>query len=159
MANYFDLTITQLVEEGIAVDEQILNTQPLGWKKIPFVDWGLIGKTPMDLLLRRSKQTVVTDIQNPHPIFATRMMDDSMEPKFSEKTLLIFKSQNTMQDKEFALIFSPEQELMLRQIFIKKTGIYQKSLNPKCKSYELTRINPVSICIGLLLQSRTDHVN
>lgn len=158
LADYFTISISQLLGDGVPIEEPKLNIQHMGWIELPLIEWNIIGTSSFDKLMSDSKEKVVIDMNNTGSMFATRMVDNSMEPKFSQKTLLIFDSKKMVNDKDFVLIYTAaEHELVLRQIFVKKTGVFQKCFNPKYKDYKLTPILPESKYWGVLIQSRTEH--
>ena len=86
------------------------------------------------------------------------MVDNSMEPKFSEGTILIFDPNKKPTNGDFVLLKSPTDSLEVRQIIIKNKKTYKKCLNPSHTDYAASEIGEIISYIGLLIQSRTDHV-
>ena len=158
LAEYFSISLSQLLGEQELSRELKLNIQHMGWGNLPLLNWHNIGPTSVEKLIEGCTKKIVVDIHNTGNIFVTKMVDNSMEPKFTHKTLLIFDSKKPIHDKDFLLIFSnTTNELALRQIFIKKTGCYQKCFNPDYSDFKPGKISSESIYIGVLIQSRTEH--
>lgn len=158
LADYFSISISQLLGDIESIGDIKLSIHHSGWIELPLIKWSIIGTKPIIQLISDANKKIVIDIHNQGTLFATKMVDDSMEPKFSQDTLLIFDSQKQVSDKDFALIYSAQdQEHVLRQIFIKKADAYQKCFNPQHAHYKLTPLQPGSEYLGVLIQSRTEH--
>lgn len=158
LANYFMVSISQLIGDDIQASETKLNTQHSGWQEIPLIDWKSLGKSPLDELLSNSKDKLSIDITPADKVFAVRMVCNSMEPKFTEGTLLIFDPYKKPSSGDFVLLHLSDNEVIVRQIFIKKGKIYKKCLNPRCKDYKLTLLSQDCSYLGSLIQSRTDYI-
>src|SRR3990167_4433236 len=105
LANYFMVSISQLIGDGdIQLSEAKLNTKHFGWQEIPLLDWNELSKLPLDKLLLNSKDKLSIDISHSGMVFATRMVGNSMEPKFTEGTLLIFDSHKKPSNGDFVLL-------------------------------------------------------
>lgn len=158
LAKYFSISISQLIGDELSSQSIKLSTNHSGWRDAPLIEWDKLGKTKLQDLIFQSKNKIAVDLDVSSSVFATVMGDNSMEPKFSIDTILIFDSKKTIFDKDFALIYTPEHHVELRQIFIKKGKVYKKCLNPKCAGYKATLIDPKSIYLGVLIQSRTNYL-
>lgn len=158
LANYFMVSISQLIGDDIFDVKPKLNTNHLGWQEIPMIDWCLLKKKPLNVLLSQSNEKLLVDINPSRNIFALRMHDDSMEPKFSNGAILIFDSNKKPSNGDFYLLELPNHEIEFRQLFIKNNKLYKKCLNPLHQDYKATPIEDEIKSIGLLIQSRTDHI-
>lgn len=157
LANYFMVSISQLIGEELAATETRLNTNHLGWQEIPFIEWNDLEIHPMNQLLLLQNRTLLIDIEPSRYIFAVRIQDGSMEPKFSEGTLLIFDIEKKPTNGDFILLGLPNDEVVVRQFFTKNSMCYMKCLNPQYADYSLTIIEERSNYISTLIQSRTDY--
>lgn len=160
LAGYFSISISQLIgDETFLPHVTKLSVKHSGWSEAPLIEWKKLGKDSLEALIAESKTKITTDVSSSEYIFATKICDTSMEPKFSEKSILIFDSSKPITDKDFVIIYlHSEQELVLRQVYIKDNKIYKKCFNPRFKDYKLTLVVPGSIYIGVLIQSRTDYL-
>lgn len=158
LASYFMVSISQLIGDEISNQDTMLNTNHLGWDKIPLIDWELLTKFSTSELIMRSQEKVLVDVQLSTNIFAIKMFDNTMEPKFSKGTLLIFNPSKKPANGDFALLGLQNNEVAVRQVFMKNNKPYRKCLNPNSKDYKITPLNEEAVYLGLLIQSRTDHI-
>ncbi len=158
LANYFMVSISQLIgDENFDVKPK-LNTVHLGWQEIPIIDWDFLSKKSLNELLSQSNEKILVDIGFSKNIFALRMNDDSMEPKLSNGAILVFDPNKKPSNGDFSLLELPNNEIEVRQILIKGKKIYKKCLSPSHKDYKSTQISEDTKYLGLLIQSRTDHI-
>ena len=158
LANYFMVSISQLIGDDIFDAKPKLNTSHLGWQEIPIIDWDLLIKKSLNELVSQSNEKLLVDINPSKNIFALRMHDDSMEPKFSNGAILIFDPNKKPSNGDFSLLELPNHEIEVRQLFIKNNNLYKKCLNPLHQGYKSTPIGDDVKHLGLLIQSRTDHI-
>lgn len=156
LCNYFMVTLSQMIGDEIQSSNTKLNTIHLGWQEIPVLKWDLLAKVSLNQLLSQNNEKILVDIKLANCIFALRMLGNSMEPKFSEGTILVFDHGNTPKNGDFALLCLSDREIEVRQIFIKNSMVYKKSLNPTSNDYNLTPIKENTRYLGLLIQSKTD---
>ena len=157
LANYFMVSISELIDDELGNSETKLNPNHVGWQEAPLLDWESLGKSPLPQLLLQKNTRLLVDVGSKSDVFAVKMRDSSMEPKFSAGTLLIFESFKKPTNGDFILLGLPGQNIMMRQIFIKNDHIYKKCLNPKHEDYKITLITNDHTFIGSLIQSRTDY--
>ena len=157
LANYFMVSISQLIGDDLSETETKLNPSHLGWQEIPLIDWIALSTLPLNELLLQSNRLLI-DIEPSNDMFAVKAHDNSMDPKFSEGTLLIFKYDQKPAHGDFILLRLPSDEILVRQYYTKNNTAYRKCLNPKYKDYKLTIIDQGSSYLGTLVQSRTDYV-
>lgn len=158
LSNFFMVSISQLIGDDIFEVKTKINTSHLGWEEIPLLEWDSIIKEPLTHLILHSNTQILIDVKPSNNIFALRMVGNSMEPKFSEGTILIFDPNKKPTNGDFALLKSPSDGLEVRQILIKNKKIYKKCLNPIHANYAALEIMDMVNYIGLLIQSRTDHI-
>ncbi|HHF7349426.1 TPA: helix-turn-helix domain-containing protein [Legionella feeleii] len=157
LASYFMVSISQLIGEE-EFNQSMLSTAHHGWREIPVINYELLAKAPAYELMMLSGEKLLVDVKASNKVFAIKMYDESMEPKFSKGTLLIFDSSKKPANGDFALFMLPNDKIVFRQVFIKNNKFYQKSLNPNSENYKLTSLNDELKCCGLLIQSRTDYI-
>lgn len=158
LAHYFMISISQLIgEESYRVDNKI-NTNHLGWQDVPLIDFHALTISSLEELLLLKNKRIMVDIEPTLSMYATRLIGDSMEPKFSEGTLLIFDLKKNPTNGDFILMQLLSNEILVRQFFTKENITYLKCLNPKYEDYKLRTITEEYKCLGTLIQSRTDFV-
>jgi transcriptional regulator with XRE-family HTH domain len=158
IAHYFTISISQLIGEELTAVDTTLNTQHMGWKEIPFIDLKQLATLPLTELWVLKHNSIMIDINPTKHTFATRMMDDSMEPKFSTGTLLIFDWERAPITGDFVLIKTPSHDMLVRQYFTKNDRQHVKCLNTKHSDHDLKSIDEASNFLGVLIQSRTDFI-
>ena len=158
LANYFMVSISQLIGDEIFDVKPKLNISHLGWKEIPMLDWDLLIEKALNELLSQSNEKLLVDINPSENIFALKMHDDSMDPKFSNGSILIFDHNKKPSNGDFVLIELPNHQIEFRQLIIKSNKHYKKCLNPAHQDYKATPIGKSVTYLGLLIQSRTDHI-
>lgn len=157
LANYFMVSISQLIGDEIVENATRLNTNHLGWQEIPKIDINLLDKKSLKELITESEEKILVDINPFNNVFALSMNDNSMEPKFPNGTILIFDPNKKPENGNFVLFKTPENTIEIRQIIIKNNKIYKKSLNPTHKNYQPSLLTENVIFLGLLIQSRTNY--
>lgn len=157
LANYFMVSISELLGEVLRPSSAQLNTNHLGWQSVPLIEWEELVKAPITDLILRSSKSLLIDIKPSDGIFAVKLKGDSMEPKFSEGTLLFFDLEKKPSNGDFVLLCLNNKESMVRQFFKKHDIAYKKCLNPNYPDYTLTLINDNTHYLGTLIQSRMDY--
>jgi len=157
LANYFMITISELIGD-IQSSEIKLNTQHQGWQEVPLIDWSKLGQFSLHDLIAEKEHSVMLDVNSSNKVFALKMQGGSMEPKFTEGTLLIFDTSIKPRNADFGLFQLSNQEVVMRQIFIKNDKIYVKCLNPEYKDYKLSLLRDGFQFLGSLIQSRTNYI-
>jgi len=157
IAQYFKVTISQLIGEIINTDEVRLNTEHQGWSEISLITWKDIislGITSAN----KKYPTVLTDAVVTKEAFAVKMPDNSMELKFDKGTVLIFESKKLPKNHDFALFnTSLNSAVIFRQILLKHDAVYAKCLNPKLDCFKAQKIEGDINYFGVLIQSKIDH--
>lgn len=157
IANYFMISISQLIGDEFFDKEVSLNILHRGWREIPLIDFNNILGSALNELILESNSKVIADIDYSENIFALKMNDDSMEPKFSKGSILIFDSKREVLTGDYGLLII-DKKILIRQVFLKNEKFYVKSLNPNCDNYKITMIDVPYKCLGVLLQSITHHI-
>ena len=158
LANYFMVSISQLIGDEEIGFKTRMNSNHLGWQEIPFIDLDAFINRPLKDLLSETQEKILADVSSSSNVFAMRMRGDSMEPKFSDGTILIFDINKKPSNGDFILFERPNFVIEMRQLFIKKDSLYKKCLNPTYKDYTVSLISADYNQVGVLIQSRTDHI-
>lgn len=160
ISNYFSISIDQLIGEAtipcMALHKH--SRQHFGWNAVPFLQWTQI----LDFI--ESKQSadweglphIAADVPASQiKLFALKMPDTSMEPKFSPNTILIFEHGGHAEDGKFVLIKHHNKNIpVLREIFLNGETVYASCINPKFEGYK--ELDQQDIIVATLVQSRYD---
>ena len=92
LANYFMISISQLIGDELIDDRKNAQLYHLVGHEIPIIDYKLLEiKSINELLTQKNEKILVDSSLSGATIFAVRMHGDSMDPKFPEGTILIFE--------------------------------------------------------------------
>lgn len=160
ISNYFSISIDQLIGEA-AIPCMALHKhsrQHFGWNAVPFLQWAQI----LDFIENKQSADwaglphIAVDISASQiKLFALRMPDTSMEPKFSPNTILIFEHGGYAEDGRFVLINHHNKNIpVLREIFLNGETVYASCINPKFEGYK--ELGKKDIIVATLVQSRYD---
>ncbi|GEM_PF-1913024 len=159
LANYFGVSISQLIGDEGQEDKTKLDVQLMSWQQIPIINLKSLEEQPLNDLLLQDNEKLLVDIKPFRTqIFATKMVGDSMDPKFPDGTILIFDINKKPSTGDFALLKSSNNKVEFRQIFIKNNNVHKKCMNPTHEDYNATLVINDFECLGLLIQSRTNYV-
>ena len=159
LANYFGVSISQLIGDEISEDKKKLDIQFMGLKEIPIINLNSLEEQPLQELLLQSNEKLLIELK---PfitnVFATKMVGDSMDPKFPDGTILIFDINKEPSTGDFVLLKSSINKVEFRQIFIKNNKVLKKCMNPAHEDYNATLIINNFDYLGLLVQSITNYI-
>ncbi|WP_058534253.1 XRE family transcriptional regulator [Legionella saoudiensis] len=154
IANYFKISLHDLISSAdLDTDNPpSFNKQ----KKIPYVEFRDIEIYGISQALIQSKKFISAELDHDKNYFATSMNDDSMEPKFSKDTILIFEKDKEPFNGDFCLLKDDGNHYVFRQIMINSANKkFIKCLNPTSDSYTVIPL-PINIYVlATLLESRT----
>lgn len=154
IANYFNVPLQELISN---VDFDIGNTSMANAPiKIPYVEFKDIEEYDINHAISHSQKFITADLDQNKDYFATTMNDDSMEPKFSKGTILVFEKEKVPFNGDFCLLKDDENHYVFRQIMINSTNKkFIKCLNPTSEAFTIIPL-PINIYVlATLLESRT----
>jgi len=157
IANYFkiplqDLISTNGVEEGHGIIEHS--------SQIPYLDFQELEELGVDKALTLANRFITVDADRDKNYFATSMYDDSMEPKFSFGSILIFEKDKKAHNGDFCLLAGEDNKYIFRQIMINPMEKkFIKSLNPTYNEFNLMPLSINIYVLATLIQSRTSFSN
>lgn len=155
LAKYFTISISQLIGDELL---STINIDEPEIKKVSLLDWAILEKYSLNKILEGSNTKISVDFETTKNMFALKIIDDSMEPKFSQNTLLIFDSEKTPLNGDFVLIKLANNKIIFRQLLLKKHSSYIKSLNPNDEDFTLRFFEKDWKYLGTLIQSRIDYL-
>lgn len=154
LANYFMVSISELIGEG-----SISSLKGQGdIIEVPLIEFEKLATISLPELMSNCTTHLLIEADKKSRMFATKQVDNLMEPKFSEGSLLIFDIDKESVSGDFILLKLPDAKVIFRQLIIKSANRYKKALNPKAEEYNLTKVEN-SKQLGVLIQSRTTYLN
>ena len=157
IANYFMVSISQLIGDDIYVNTSNVNIHHLGWREIPMLEWDLLARKSLDKIIMLDHLKIPADIDPCINAFAVKMSDHSMGPQFTKGTILIFDPNKKPSNGDFVLLETAAQDMAFRQLFLNKDNCFIKCMNPDHSDYKMSWVGESVGCRGVLIQSRTDH--
>lgn len=156
IANYFSISISQLIGD-VPLPEHRLpgthNPRLSTWSQVPLLTWEQAAEWPQQKNIQHP-QMIATELAVGLNAFALTVKDTTMSPRFNEGMLLIVDPDQTVEDRDFAILLLDHQtHVVFKQILKDGADIYLKPLNPDFKT---TLLSPTSRIIGPVIQARTD---
>ncbi len=152
IANYFKIPLQELIYSSDLKESPSTNNEI----KIPYVDFNIIEEHGIFHAISHTQEFITANLDKTKTYFATRMHDESMEPKFSKDTILIFEQEREPLNGDFCLLKDEKDQYIFRQIMINSTSKkFIKCLNPTYDAYTVMPL-PINIFVlATLLESRT----
>jgi len=157
IAAYFLVSVSQLIGDEDILLESRVSSEHKGWNSVPLLDVKKINADTIKSLIAKPIATIKTDIAISSNGFAITMNDDSMEPKFPKKTILVFDPEIDMGNGKFCLLYIHGKYVIFRQVFIRNSGISIKSLNPKYADFKSSQLQSNDKFLGVLVQAKINY--
>ena len=153
IADYFSITISQLLgEEELPAKLMLAKSSNKKMQKIPLLEFKDLPFDPNHVI----KKNILLDLPSSKTIFALLNSDDSMEPKFSIHSTLIFDTSLSPKHGNYVLVFNKKKKAaFFRQLWIQQSIAYTKCLHLKYDDANLTKLDEQSNVIAVLIQSQT----
>ncbi len=153
IADYFSITISQLLgEEELPAKLTLAKSSNKKMQKVPLLEFKDLPFDPTHC----AKKTILLDTAPSKTIFALLNSDDSMEPKFSMHSTLVFDTSPPPKHGDYVLVFNKKKKTILfRQLWIQQSIAYIKCLHLKYDDAHLTKLDEQSNVIAVLIQSQT----
>lgn len=164
IAAFFGVTPTQLMGTE-PLSENAAGYHPYfeAWHKVPLlhlnetVDWPNNSETIQNT---EEARHVMTDIDINDRAFAVIVKDETLEPRFSEGTVLIFDPTKTPKNKDFVVLLLGDKSLpQFRQVMIDGPDQYVKIINPEFSDGSLSLLvkNKFTF-LGVLIQAKSNYL-
>jgi transcriptional regulator with XRE-family HTH domain len=154
IADYFNIPLHELISNANldVTNTQIMNSQ----HKVPFVEFKDIEEHGINDAISHTNKYITADLDQNKSYFATTMNDNSMEPKFSQRTILVFEKGKEPFNGDFCLLKDERDHYVFRQIMINSTSKkFIKCLNPTNDAYAVIPLSINIYVLATLLESRT----
>lgn len=164
IAEFFGIKATQLMGiEPIINETNGYRPDLFAWENIPIITLQQLVLWPKNIEEIRastSTQFVKTDLEVNENVFALNAMDESLEPKFSSGTTLIFDPTKHYKNKDFVILLLKAKELpQIRQIFIDGPDVYIKTINPEFSGNYPVKLEKNSFSVlGVLIQAKFNYL-
>ena len=164
IADFFNVTPNQLLGRD-PLPNNINNCSPnfSAWENIPIITLKQAIKWPNNIEeVRENESTnyILTDIDIAEDYFAIIAEDETLEPKFSQGTILIFAPNKEVKNKNYVIMHDENKSLpQIRQILIDGSDMYTKTINPEFSPNGPVKINHENIkVLGVLVQAKANYL-
>ncbi|WP_028388747.1 helix-turn-helix domain-containing protein [Legionella fairfieldensis] len=154
IANYFNIPLHNFIENQLADSKNKAEATHI--HRIPYIEFREIKNLGVEEAILLTKKYISVDINNKTDYFATSMYDDSMEPKFSKGTILVFEKTGEAISGDFCLLKGDNSHYMFRQVLINSMDKkFIKCLNPTGEDFSALPLPVNFYVLATLLESRT----
>lgn len=123
-------------------------------KEVPLLTWEQMDNFFNGDNKGNDNKIIVTADLN-EKCFGLIMGDSSMDPYFSQGTLLIIDPEKSFKDRSFVLVKLQDKALYLfRQVLIDGQHKYLKPLNPDLKAFKMKLLDEKDRILGVLVEAR-----
>ncbi|MDF1760377.1 MAG: S24 family peptidase [Coxiellaceae bacterium] len=164
IADFFGVTASQLIgAEPLDTDSNSYQPNFNQWQQVPIISLEQLVDWPNNIETVREQtdhQTVMTDLPTGDNTFAMIAEDETLEPKFSAGTILIFDAQKAPKNKDYIVLLMDNKPLpQYRQLLIDGPDQYVKTINPEFAHKAPVALidNPCRI-LGVLIQAKSNYV-
>lgn len=164
IADFFGVSANQLIgDEPLTCDQNSYRPDIDQWSKVPIltiqesISW---PKNIEEIKQNENTKFVMTDINIAEETFAVITTDDTLEPKFSPGTILIFSPSKPVKNKDYVMVLLDGKELpQFRQILVDGPDKYAKTVNPNFPENALLKLEKDKYRIfGVLIQAKSNYI-
>ena len=158
IADYFDISVDQLLGMEELNDEPKQQIGKQAINNLPLIDWDKL--TDIKTARAECKQTVAASPLLSKNAFATIMPDSSMQPLFNQDATLIFDPNIKPIDRSYVLAkVGDNNTVVFRQLLIDADYQYLKPLNPDLNQFQMRLLQKSDTMLGSLVESRNSFLN
>lgn len=152
IADYFDVTISQLIGEDLLVlDDQV--GEGSTWKQVPVLSWGdVVSVVGGEQTVVVSEQ-VSTDACVSESAYAVVIENTGLEPHFPKGAKVVVEPMRQATDSDFLVVITNEGgDPHIRQVVSDGADSYLKSLNPALSKMNMVRLENAHKILGVVVQ-------
>jgi SOS-response transcriptional repressor LexA len=152
IADYFDVTISQLIGEDLLVlDNQV--GEGSTWKQVPVLSWGdVVSVVDGEQKVIVSEQ-VSTDACVSESAYAVVIENTGLEPHFPKGAKVVVEPMRQSTDSDFLVVITGEGgDPHIRQVVSDGADSYLKSLNPALSKMNMVRLENAHKILGVVVQ-------
>lgn len=151
IAEFFSLTLAQLIGEEPLPDASMQKTIPQYWKNVPIICWQQATKWPEISLSGHQQRYLTTELQVSATVFSLEILEDHHD-SFHRGSLLVVDPEITPNHRDYVISVKEGSPLAsLKQLLIHENDSYLKPTNPEFKT---TLMNESQCIIGVVIQVR-----
>jgi SOS-response transcriptional repressor LexA len=152
IADYFDVTISQLIGEDLLIlDDQAGNRAP--WKQVPVLSWSDISSVIDGSQTVVALEQVSTDARVSDLAYAVVIDSTGLEPHFPKGAKVVVEPKRRPTDSDFLILITAEGgDPHIRQVVSDGADSYLKSLNPAFSKMNMIRLEDAYKVLGVVVQ-------
>lgn len=151
IAEYFNIPLQNLISGS----SENTNLHVGAKNQVPYIDFKDIKFLGVENAISCAKKFISIDLDINTNYFATSMYDDSMEPKFSKGSILVFAKSEEAFSGDFCLLKDDKNHYMFRQIMVNTLDKkFIKCLNPAREEHDILPLPVNFYVLATLLESR-----
>lgn len=153
IADYFMLSISELIGEQ-AIDslwKGFTSRDHHGWVEVPLVNWD----QAKEIAEEKISKFVVTECNVSKNAFALYLTDQSMEPIFPEKSIVIVEFGLEPKNGNYVVIKNAKGKLLLRNFLLISNEPYFNPLNYKFGT--ISKLSKKEKILGTVIRTIYDH--
>ncbi len=163
IAKFFSITPDQLTGSApLSTPHHEYSPDFSQWQTIPIISLAQAAKWPenIDEMENSTDNSyVLTDIKSNEEMFAIVAENESLEPRFSDGTILIFDPTRSPKNKDFILLLAGQEKLpQFRQVLTDGSELYAKVINPELAIGSPMKITPEFRILGVLVQAKSTYL-
>lgn len=154
IADYFDITISQLIgEDFLAVDHQDSGLST--WKQVPVLAWkDIVSSLNGDDSVTTAHQ-VSTDALVSEAAYAVVIENTGLEPHFPKGAKVVVEPNRSASDSDFVVVMVAEGgDPHIRQVVSDGADCYIKSLNPALSKMNMIQLKDAHRLLGVVVQAK-----
>ncbi|MGC1181335.1 helix-turn-helix domain-containing protein [Legionella sp.] len=159
LSRYFCVSINELtgLEALPAVIPDAIK-ETLQLSTVPIIEWESLKQWPSEWAKTQKMSELLVDKKIDKNSFVLIMPDASMDPPFQQNTLLIFDSGKTPKDRDFAIVYLANEEVIaFNRLFIENNTLYLRQ-ELEDGSLKLTKLDKVhDHILGILIEARAQY--
>jgi SOS-response transcriptional repressor LexA len=152
IADYFDVTISQLIgEEMLVLDDEV--SQGSTWKQVPVLAWSDISSVVNGERNVIVSEQVSTDARVSESAYAVVIENTGLEPHFPKGAKVVVEPMRKPTDSDFVVVIAAEAgDAHIRQVVSDGADSYLKSLNPALSKMNMVRLEEAKKILGVVVQ-------
>lgn len=165
VANFFGVTVTQLLGEELMPAQRVPGSYSVAHSnthQVPLIDWTILenwrGIDKFNVHKIKYQQVINTEKEVNPSMFALKIADSSMEPRFPEGTIIIVDPclKMPVKNRSFVIVYRNKQKIAtFKQLLSDGENFYLKSYNSDFKPLLMEKNDQL---IGVVIEARFDLI-
>lgn len=155
IAHFFGVTLDQLVGNTPLPYSKDTHTPAQQWANVPLLKLDQVLNWLDHDLSTKPTKFVSTDSPVNKKSYAVRLNDSTMQPRFTEGTVLIINPEYPPEDQDFVIAQANDEKIAtFKQLLTDGENLYLKPLNPDFPIVQMTKDHRI---LGTMVQARIDY--